>query len=230
MDPRRFDSLTRAFSSRFSRRAAVRTGGVGVAAALAASAGMHSSRSVTAQTGTPYSVLRMYAFDETPDTAVEALNTGYLPQLQQQTGFLQYTVVVSDQNVLTTISVFDSQANFTAAAEALASWIEENLGSVLPDLTDSSEGNAVIFALNTNQVCGSGPAPAATPTAAPVNPTAVPASPEACTGAGCACNGGVQNACDDGLVCCQSGESIPGGAGICTAEDSCNDSVATPVS
>jgi len=229
VDPRRFDSLTRAFSSRFSRRAAVRTGGVGVAAALAASAGIHSSRSVTAQTtaatSTPYSVLRIYTFDEEPTSAVQALTTGYLPQLQQQAGFLQYSVIVSEQNALTTISVFDTQANFTAASEALASWIEENLASELPDATDSTEGNAVIFALNTNVVCGTGPAPTTTPAATPT----VPATPEACTGEGCACNGGVQNACDAGLVCCQSGESIPGGPGICTAEDACNEGAATPV-
>ena len=39
--------------------------------------------------------------------------------------------------------------------------------------------------------------------------------PTPCTGQGCACSGGVQGACDGGLVCCQSGQSIPGGAGTC---------------
>ncbi|CAN0396291.1 unnamed protein product, partial [Phaeothamnion confervicola] len=90
-----------------------------------------------------YSVLRIYAFDEAPTAAVETLTTGYLPQLQQQAGFIQYSVIVSEQNALTTISVFDTQANFTAASEALASWVEENLGSLLPDIIDSTEGNSV---------------------------------------------------------------------------------------
>jgi cell division septation protein DedD len=46
-----------------------------------------------------------------------------------------------------------------------------------------------------------------------------PAPP--CTSQGCDCNGGVQNACDDGLVCCQGGQPIPGGAGTCQPEDQC---------
>ena len=45
--------------------------------------------------------------------------------------------------------------------------------------------------------------------------------PVACTGEGCDCNGGVQGACDAGLVCCQPGESIPGGAGTCQTEANC---------
>ena len=44
---------------------------------------------------------------------------------------------------------------------------------------------------------------------------------EPCTGEGCACNGGVQGNCDSGLVCCQNGQSIPGGQGTCTAEANC---------
>ncbi|MFT4037424.1 MAG: hypothetical protein QM692_04535 [Thermomicrobiales bacterium] len=47
-------------------------------------------------------------------------------------------------------------------------------------------------------------------------------APAPCTGAGCDCNGGVQRACDDGLVCCQSGQSIPGGAGTCQTQADCD--------
>lgn len=57
--------------------------------------------------------------------------------------------------------------------------------------------------------------PAPAPTTEPA-PTEVPA----CTGEGCACNGGVDGACDDGLVCC--GVSEPGGAGTCLTEAECN--------
>lgn len=45
--------------------------------------------------------------------------------------------------------------------------------------------------------------------------------PAACTGEGCDCNGGVQGACDAGLVCCQEGQSTPGGAGTCQTEANC---------
>lgn len=43
-----------------------------------------------------------------------------------------------------------------------------------------------------------------------------------CTGRGCRCNGGVQNACDDGLVCCADNPGLPGGPGRCVREGRCN--------
>jgi hypothetical protein len=226
MDSHRFDSLTRTLSSRLSRRSALRTGAAGAAAAMAVSLGLGSSRSAAAQSGTPYSVTRKYVLTSSTNAAVQELTSGYLPQLQQTTGFLQYIVVTSDPNTLTTISVFDTQANFTAAEQDLSDWVSQNLASLLPTFTEEIKGNAVIFAPNTEVICG--PAPTAVPTATPT----VPATPAPCTGIGCNCNGGVEGACDEGLVCCQSqmgGGPVPGGAGMCAAEDACGDGGATPI-
>jgi hypothetical protein len=225
MDSHRFDMMTRALSSRFSRRSAVRAGAAGAAATMAVSLGLRPSRTASAQTSNPpYSVIRKYVLTESTDAAVQALNSGYLPQLQQTTGFLQYIVVTSDPNTLTTISIFDTEADFSAAEQDLSDWVSENLASLLPSATEETTGDAEIFAPNTDVICGVPPAPAATPT--------VPATPEPCTGIGCNCNGGVEGACDEGLVCCQSqmnGDPIPGGAGMCAAEDACGDGAATPI-
>lgn len=69
----------------------------------------------------------------------------------------------------------------------------------------------------TNETTCPGAMPAEpTATAAPDEPTAVPP----CTGEGCACNGGVQGACDAGLVCC--GVTTPGGPGTCETEAECD--------
>ena len=226
MDSHRFDMMTRALSSRFSRRSAVRAGAAGAAATMAVSLGLRPARIAAAQTSNPpYSVIRKYVLTESTDAAVQALNTGYLPQLQQTTGFLQYIVVTSDPNTLTTISIFDNQANFTAAEQDLSDWVSQNLASLLPTATEETSGDADIFAPNTDVICG----PAATPVPTPT----VPATPEPCTGIGCNCNGGVEGACDEGLVCCQSqmgGGPVPGGAGMCAAADACGDGDATPIS
>ena len=61
-----------------------------------------------------------------------------------------------------------------------------------------------------------------TATAAPAEPTDTPA----CTGEGCDCNGGVEGACDDGLVCC--GVTQPGGPGTCQTEDECDPATVVP--
>lgn len=224
MDPHRFDTLTRTFASRFSRRSAVRAGGVGIAAALATSVGFGASPAATtaAQMSTPYSAIRKYPLTGSTDAAIQALNS-YVTQIQQQPGFLSYTVVASDPTTLTTVTVFDSQADFTAAEQNLGGWVSQNLASLLPAATEDTHGNAVIFTVNANTICGPAPTPV---------PTVPPATPEACTGIGCLCNGGVEGACDEGLVCCQSqmgGGSIPGGQGMCAAADACGDGAATPV-
>jgi hypothetical protein len=58
----------------------------------------------------------------------------------------------------------------------------------------------------------------------PVGPSPTPAPTSTpCTGSGCPCTSGVEGACDDGLVCCQSGQSTPGGPGTCVAEADCGD-------
>ena len=196
MDSHRFDMMTRALSSRFSRRSAVRAGAAGAVTAIAVSLGLGSSRSAAAQTNTPpYTVIRKYVLTGSTDAAVQELNTGYLPQLQQETGYLQYIVVTSDPNTLTTIAVFDTQANFTAAEDNLSTWVTQNLASLLPSASEETKGNGVIWDPNAEVVCG----PAPTPTPVPPTPTPVPATPEPCTAIGCACNGGVEGAPDEGL-------------------------------
>jgi hypothetical protein len=46
-------------------------------------------------------------------------------------------------------------------------------------------------------------------------------APPPCTSEGCDCNGGVQGACDPGLICCQTDPSVPGGPGTCQAQQFC---------
>lgn len=108
--------------------------------------------------------------------------------------------------------------------------MQQNLAALLPTPAETTSGDAVIYDTNTDVVCGPGPEPTAEPTAEPTTPAT--AAPTPWTGIGCECNGGVQGACDDGLVCCQSqmgGGPMPGGAGMCAAEDACGGDGATPV-
>jgi len=46
-------------------------------------------------------------------------------------------------------------------------------------------------------------------------------NPGDCTGEGCACHSGIENACDDGLFCCANDSSVPGGPGRCEQESVC---------
>ena len=44
---------------------------------------------------------------------------------------------------------------------------------------------------------------------------------EGCTGEGCSCDSGTDGACDAGLICCADDASSPGGPGRCESEDIC---------
>ncbi|MGI8485400.1 MAG: antibiotic biosynthesis monooxygenase [Thermomicrobiales bacterium] len=234
MEADRFDTIAKTLAMKLSRRSTMRRGGIGIAATMLAAVGLRSATaSTTAATAqqsnfTGYSVIRRYALSGSTDAVQQVLATGFVPIIQQEKGYVSYSVVVSPNNVLTTITVFESQAELEAASQSEATWVQQNLASLLPAPAEETTGNTAVFDVNPVLICG--PAPTPTATVQPTNPaTAVP-----CTGIGCACNGGVQNACDEGLVCCQSqmnGGSIPGGAGMCAAADACGDQGdATPVS
>lgn len=225
MNPNRFDTLTRTLSGRGSRRTMFKIGGAGLAASVLAGLGLAPATAKQAGS-TPYTVIRTYKLSGTYDQVTQEINSGYLPTLQQEPGFLAYSLVTTSETEITTIATFASQADYNNASGDEAAWVSANLASILPAPAEEIHGNAVIWAVNTDEVCGDGPAPTE-------EPTEVPATEAPCTGIGCTCNGGVEGACDDGLVCCQSqmgGGPIPGGEGMCAAEDACGDGDATPVS
>jgi hypothetical protein len=227
MNPDRFDTLSKSLAGRLSRRSAMRAGGAGVLATVLAAAGLRPATARQAG-GSWYTVIRRYELSGDPDQVLQELNKGYLPIISQAAGYVSYTAVSSDTNVVTTIATFESEAQLQQASQSEADWVQQNLASLLPSPAEETKGNAIIADVNADLICGPAAAPTATATAtATTAPTIVPTP---CTGIGCPCNGGVQNACDDGLVCCQSqmnGGPMPGGAGMCAAEDACGD--ATPV-
>lgn len=230
MNPDRFDTFTRSLAGRLSRRSMVRGAGAGLVATALAAAGLRPA--VARQAGSAwYTVIRRYTLTGSADPVIQELNDGYLPLVSQAEGYVAYTVVASANTTLTTITTFESQALLEQAGQAEATWVAQNLASLLPVPAEVTEGDTLIANVNADVVCGTGPAPTAAPTEPP---TAVPTEtatvvPTPCTGIGCPCNGGVQGACDEGLVCCQSqmnGGPMPGGPGMCAAEDACGD--ATP--
>lgn len=234
MHPDRFDTFTRALAGRVSRRSMVRGAGAGLVATALAAVGLRPA--AARQAGAAwYTVIRRYTLTGAADPVIQELNDGYLPLVSQAEGYIAYTVVSSANSTLTTITTFESQALLEQAGQSEATWVAQNLASLLPAPAEVTEGDALIANVNVDVVCGTGPAPTTAPTTVPTAPpTAVPTetatiAPTPCTGIGCPCNGGVEGACDDGLVCCQSqmnGGPIPGGAGMCAAADACGD--ATP--
>jgi hypothetical protein len=181
-------------------------------------------------TSTPYVVVRQYQPSASIADLQQALGQGYAPQLAQQPGFIDYTVFDNGSGV-TSITVFDSQDDEEAATNQLASWVEQNLASLLPSPTETTSGTAFVQVANTALICnGSGdqtptvavptatPAPTTAPTQAAPTATALPVCTDPSRpGVGCTCTTGTQNPCGDTtLVCCAEAGAAPGAPGVCT--------------
>ena len=196
MDGARFDSIARTLAGRLSRRTALRGTGAGVAAGLVSVLKLQTGRAAVMHQAAnlPYVVVRHYS----PSASVADLQRAlgqYATQLAQQPGFIEYTVL-SDDAGLSTVSIFDSQDDEAAAANQLATWIEQNLASLLPDPDTDSSGTAIVHVVSSSAACPtppSGPTPTAAaatstpasqptqaaPTATAVPPTATAAAPTA---------------------------------------------------
>ena len=242
MDAARFDSMARSLASRLSRRTALRGTGAGLAAGVLAALQSGTGRAAVARQDAdlPYVVVRLYDAPSDLPSLQQALEQGYAPQLEQQPGFIEYTVLANDGGV-TTISAFTTQDAEEAATNQLSSWVDQNLANLLPDLNTTINDTAIVHVANQAAFCPappSGPTPtagaptatAAAPTATAAAPTATAAAPTAtalpvCTdpsrpGVGCACTTGTQNPCGDTtLVCCANdANAAPGAPGTCTPD------------
>jgi hypothetical protein len=245
MDAERFDSMARSLASRLSRRTALRGTGAAVAAGVLAALQSGTGRAAVARqdAASPYVVVRTYQAPADLASLQQTLEQGYAPQLAQQPGFVEYTVLGNESGV-TTISAFTTPNAEEAATNQLANWVNQNLANLLPELITTINDTAIVHVANQAVFCPappSGPTPtaaaptaaaptatAAAPTATAAAPTATAAAPTAtalpvCTdpsrpGVGCACSTGTQNPCGDTtLVCCANDpNAAPGAPGTCT--------------
>ena len=199
--------------------------------------------------GSPvFTMIRRYTLSVPVTQVRAALDNGYVADACKAPGFVAYFAVEGDNNELATIAVFSTQQDLDNFTDAEADWIQQNLANLLPSPDEAISGLSYIHAADTEafpNTCDAPPPSVPTPTPAPAPPTAVPPTaapptatsgpgpsptpvpatatptPAPCTSQGCACNGGVQGNCDQGLVCCQGGQPIPGGAGTCEPEAQC---------
>src|SRR6478735_6388682 len=254
MDSNRFDAFTRRLGTRRSRREIMRaSAGAALGAVALGALRPAAAQDAGTQVTDRFISVRTYPYNAGTEEVAQQGLQGLVGVMEQQPGFIAYDLVFAG-NAILAISVFLDESTAVAAASQEDAWIQANAATILTGAPTIASGDVFLGSnlgtgcgctTGTEDACGAdglvccgtsdlmgGPGiclntqttcPAAPP--APASPTAEPA----CTASGCACNGGVQGACDDGLVCCQGDTSIPGGAGICTATADCNPGTPSPV-
>jgi hypothetical protein len=260
VDPRRFDSLTKRFGTRLSRRRALRAGAgaaLGAIALAEAATSFAQDEEETAEATVKDRFISVRTYPYTgPIEAAQAGLKAVIPVMYEQPGFISIHFIAGDQQIHAVLAFLNLDAAISGA-DALDAWIAEHAQAILSaapeirsgpvflrselhtgcpcttDVEDSCNSDRLSccgtsdvdggpgVCLTAATTCPGAPEPELEETEEPmVIPTATTTDTStadtACTGEGCACIAGADEACDDGLQCCGTGEL--GGAGVCLSD------------
>ena len=82
-----------------------------------------------------------------PGTGEEVLkkaNEGAVPLITSQPGFKSYYLVLSDDDTITTVSIFADKAAAQACNAKLVDWIKQNIGPHLDGAPKAMDGRVAI--------------------------------------------------------------------------------------
>ena len=141
MNRQRLDAMSKAFTGRLPRRAALAQLAASAAVGLLASAGFNgaSIQRAAAQPATPptgasaYTVIRRYQLlpDASMDELVERVNTGFVPIVSRIPGFQEYLFVDAGDGAHLTISLYDDPSGAEQSTRDAASWAAENVAALI---------------------------------------------------------------------------------------------------
>ena len=94
-------------------------------------------------------VLRQYKVDPSAvDEIVRRAREGFVPLISAAPGFVSYTISDGGPEGVTTIGTFEDQAGADESVRLAASWVKDNLASLLPDPPRVTSGEASIREVN----------------------------------------------------------------------------------
>jgi len=87
-----------------------------------------------------YTVIRRYQGVRDPAEVARRAVEEFAPLISDQPGFQGYWVVDGGNGVLATISVFDTEEAAAASTAAAASWVQQNVGQLVPNPPQLTSG------------------------------------------------------------------------------------------
>ncbi len=88
-----------------------------------------------------YASIRRYNMDPgSVDELMRRVNEGFVPIISQGAGFKAYYAIDAGDGVVASISVFETQAGAEESNRMAASWVKENLASLLPTPPEITAG------------------------------------------------------------------------------------------
>jgi heme-degrading monooxygenase HmoA len=87
-----------------------------------------------------YTVIRRYQGVRNTEEVARRAVEEFAPLLSDQPGFQGYWVVDGGDGVLATISVFETEEAAAASTAAAASWVQQNVGALVPNPPQLTSG------------------------------------------------------------------------------------------
>jgi hypothetical protein len=92
-----------------------------------------------------YGVIRQYKVDPSAiDEIIQRASDGFVPLVSRAPGFASYTILDAGAEGLITLSTFEDQAGADESVRLAASWIKDNLATLLPSPPQVTSGRFAI--------------------------------------------------------------------------------------
>jgi hypothetical protein len=92
-----------------------------------------------------YALIRRYEGIPNVKEAAHKVSHGFVPLISQHPGFISFIVVDSGGGVLTSITVFLSQADAEESTAKTADWMRQNLAPLLPNPPQITTGEVLAY-------------------------------------------------------------------------------------
>ena len=90
-----------------------------------------------------YAVIRRYEGVQSVDDVVQRANAGLMPLISQVPGYVAYWALDAGGGVVASVSVFEDRAGVEEATQRAASWVKENVASLMPNPPQVTMGEVV---------------------------------------------------------------------------------------
>ena len=90
-----------------------------------------------------YATIRRYEDVTDPVEAGRRVSEGFVPLVRQIPGFVAYYWIDAGDGTMASTSVFEDRAGADASTERAASWVQENIASLLPNPPLMTSGEVV---------------------------------------------------------------------------------------
>ena len=92
-----------------------------------------------------YAAIRRYKTKPgSADVITQRAQEGFVPLVSSIAGFVAYSIVISENDVVTSISIFTDQAGEEGSTRVAADWVKQNLAQYVEGVPEITTGQVTV--------------------------------------------------------------------------------------